>query len=250
MTYLFMPKNSTLSRIERLEQLRDRLRVDEPIILRDIAEELGVSMSTINRDIVILRERGIPIEADRGRGGGIRVNKTWGVGRIALTFQEAVDLLVSIATIEKMELPMMFGSSRLIRSKLISSFSKPDQAKVKKLASRIRVGPTSSPQVISTYRPEASKVTRDIHKSFLLMQRVEISYISGDGSKTSRVIEPHYMVLNHPVWYILAWDLLRNDVRTFRCDRLNKVTIQDHVFKMLPWCDFQPAMEGNELMTL
>jgi predicted DNA-binding transcriptional regulator YafY len=235
--------------MERLEQLTDRLRVDEPMVLRDVAEELGVSMSTINRDVGLLRERGVPIETDRGRGGGIRVSKAWGVGRISLTFQEAVDLLVSIATIEKMELPMMFGSGRLVRTKLISSFSKPDQAKVKKLASRIRVGPTSSPQVISTYRPEASKITRDIHKSFLLMQRVEISYIGADGAKTTRIIEPQYMVLNHPVWYILGWDLLRNDVRTFRCDRLSKVTVQDSIFNLRPWGDFQQAMEGNALIT-
>lgn len=244
-----MPKNSTLSRIERLEQLTNRLRVDEQIVLRDVAEELGVSMSTINRDVSLLRDRGIPIETDRGRGGGIRVNRTWGVGRIALTFQEAVDLLVSIATIEKMELPMMFGSGRLIRTKLISSFSKPDQAKIRKLTSRIRVGPTSSPQVISTYRPEPSKITRDIHKSFLLMHNVEISYLSGDGTKTTRNIEPQYMILNHPVWYILGWDHLRNDVRTFRCDRLTKVIILDHVFKLRPWSDFQHTMEGNALTT-
>lgn len=244
-----MPKNSTLPRIERLAQLTSRLRVDEPIVLHDVAEELGVSMSTINRDVSLLREQGVPIETDRGRGGGIRINKTWGVGRIALTFQEAVDLLVSIATIEKMELPMMFGSGRLIRTKLISSFSKPDQAKVRKLASRIRVGPTSSPEVISTYRPEVSKITRDIHRSFLLMHNVEISYRGGDGTKTTRTIEPQYMVLNHPVWYILGWDHLRNGVRTFRCDRLEKVVIQDQEFDLRPWCDFEQAMAGNALIT-
>lgn len=245
-----MPKNSTLSRIERLEQLTARLRVDEPIVLCDVAEELGVSMSTINRDVSLLRERGIPIETDRGRRGGTRVSSSWGIGRIALTFEEAVDLLVSMATVEKMELPMTFGSAKTIKTKLISSFSKRDQAKVKNLASRIKVGPTSSPQVISTYRPEPSKVSKDIHKSFALMLSAQISYRSGNGVITIRNIEPHYMVLNHPVWYILCWDHLRDDVRTFRCDRLVKVKLLELEFKLRPWSEFQKTMEGNFLINL
>ena len=243
-----MPKTKTLSHIERLEQLISRLRVDEAIILRDVAEELGVSMSTINRDVRILREQGIPIEADRGRGGGIRISSTWGVGRISLTFQEAVDVLVSLAAIEKLELPMTFGSARRIRTKLISSFSKHDQARISKLASRIKVGPTSSPQVISTYQPVASKITKGIQESFLLMLMAKISYRRGDGKITTRVVEPHYMILNHPVWYILCWDHLRKEVRTFRCDRLENITIQNRIFKLRPWLDFEEAMQGNALI--
>jgi len=218
-----MPKNSTLSRLERLELLASRLRVDEPIVLHEIATEFGVSMSTINRDVRLLRDRGIPIETDRGRGGGTRVNSSWGIGKVNLTSEEAVDLLVGMATVEKMELPLTFGNSKSIRTKLVSSFSKNDQTKVKKLASRIKVGPTSSPQVISTYRPEVSNLAKKIQQSFALMLSSEISYRSGSGAISTRMIEPHYMVLNHPVWYLISWDFLRNDVRTFRCDRILKM---------------------------
>jgi len=107
-----MAKSETLPRIERLEHLVSRLRANEPLILRDIAKEFGISLSTINRDIALLRKRGIPVEADRGRGGGVRIGATWGVGRVALTYREAIDLLVSIASIEKMQLSMMLGNSR------------------------------------------------------------------------------------------------------------------------------------------
>jgi len=225
-----MAKSETLPRIERLEHLVSRLRADEPLILRDIAKEFGISLSTINRDVALLRERGIPVEADRGRGGGVRIGATWGVGRVALTYREAIDLLVSIASIEKMQLSMMLGNSRSIRAKLIGSFSKPDQAKIKKLTSRIRVGPTSAPQVISTYRPEKTKLAEDIKESFLLMRQVRINYRRNDGKLSKRIIEPHYLILNHPVWYILAWDHLRSDVRTFRCDRVEGVRLVTTIF--------------------
>lgn len=245
-----MAKSETLPRIERLEHLVSRLRANEPLILRDIAKEFGISLSTINRDIALLRKRGIPVEADRGRGGGVRIGATWGVGRVALTYREAIDLLVSIASIEKMQLSMMLGNSRSIRAKLIGSFSKPDQAKIKKLTSRIRVGPTSSPQVISTYRPEKTKLAEDIKESFLLMRQVRINYRRNDGKLSKRIIEPHYLILNHPVWYILAWDHLRSDVRTFRCDRVEGVSIQNEIFNLRPFDQFENSMKGNALVTL
>lgn len=245
-----MAKTRTLPRIERLELLASRLRANEPLILRSIAEEFGISLSTINRDIALLRERGIPVEADRGRGGGVRINSTWGVGRVALTYREAIDLLVSLASIEKMQLSMMLGNSKSIRAKLIGSFSKSDQAKIKTLASRIRVGPTSSPQVISTFRPEKTKVTEVIKESFLLMRQMQITYRRDDNTLSKRVIEPHYMILNHPIWYVLAWDHLRNDIRTFRCDRLESVSINNEMFKLRPFDDFEKSMKGNALDTL
>jgi len=243
-------KKPTVSRIERLSVLTSRLRIDEPIVLREVADELGVSLSTINRDIAILREQGVPVETDRGRGGGTRVNSSWGIGRVVFTHTEAIDLLVSIAASEKMELPMMFASAKAIRTKLISSFSKPDQTKIRKLASRIRVGPTSSPRVIASYKPETSIITKRIHESFLFMRSADITYRREDGTLSARTIDPQFMVLNHPVWYLVCWDHLRNDVRTFRCDRLESVKITDQAFASRPWSVFEKSMEGNALKSV
>lgn len=245
-----MLKKHTLSRMKRLDRLTSRLRVDEPLILREIAEEFGVSLSTINRDIALLREKGIPVETDRGRGGGVRVSSTWDVGRVAFSYREAVDLLVSMASIDKMQLSMIFGNHRSIRTKLIASFSRHDQNRIKMLSSRIRVGPTSSAQVISTYRPDKLKPMAAIKESFLLMRQAKITYESGDGLLTKRLVEPHYLILNHPVWYLLCWDHLRNEVRTFRCDRLTDVYVHKNNFLLRPFSEFERSMEGNAVTNL
>jgi predicted DNA-binding transcriptional regulator YafY len=41
---------------------------------------------------------------------------------------------------------------------------------------------------------------------------------------TSRDIEPQFLYLNVPVWYLLAWDRLRSAIRCFRIDRIKSVT--------------------------
>ena len=39
--------------------------------MAELAAELGVSVRTIRRDVAALRRRGLDIEGERGRGGGI-----------------------------------------------------------------------------------------------------------------------------------------------------------------------------------
>ncbi len=243
-----MSRTTILTRLERLEWLTSRLKTDEPMILREIADELGVSQRSISRDIQILRERGLPIEADRGRGGGIRLDPSWGVGRIALSHKEAVNLLISIAVMEKMGQSILMKNLLVTQRKVIASFSKDNQRKIKKLRNRIRIGPPSSPDVLLGFK-ECSKHTNDqLQEAFLLMRKAKIKYHSAKKEMTKRIIEPHYLVLNYPVWYALCWDDFRDDIRTFRLDRISTIDVTDNNFTLRPYTDFEKAMRGNEVM--
>ncbi|MBL4672096.1 MAG: WYL domain-containing protein, partial [Arenicella sp.] len=47
-----------------------------------------------------------------------------------------------------------------------------------------------------------------------------------------RVVEAHYILLNWPIWYILAWDHLRLSPRVFRIDRIKNARIIDDNFQL------------------
>ncbi len=243
-----MSRATTLTRLERLELLTSRLKSDEPMILREIADELGVSLRSIGRDIQILRERGLPIEADRGRGGGVRLNPSWGVGRIALTHGEAINLLISIAVTNKMEASILMGNLSPVQRKLTASFSKENQRKIKRLRDRIRIGPSSSSNVLLTYKAASKDINDKMQESFLLMRRAIIKYRSGKGEMTKRTIEPHYLVLGYPVWYALCWDELRNERRTFRLDRVSEIEVTDDDFVLRPYTEFEDIMRGVDVI--
>ena len=243
-----MTRTTTLTRLERLEILTSRLKNNEPMILREIAEELGISYRSISRDIQILRERGLPVEADRGRGGGVRISPDWGIGRISLTNKEAINLLISIAVTEKMEAPILMANLLSIQRKVVASFSTEDQRKIKRLRERIRIGPSSSPDVISGFNPAEKRITNLLQEAFLMRRKASIRYRSGSQKITERIIEPHYLVLNYPVWYILCWDALRSETRTFRLDRIKSIDLIGETFKLLPYIDFSDSMRGNEVI--
>lgn len=231
-----------------MDLLASRLQADTPLVLRDIAAELGVSVRTLSRDIEVLRERGLPIEADRGRGGGIRLHWSWGVGQISLSYREAVDLLVSLAVAERMESPILMANLVSTRRKLMSTFSPADQRKVKRLKSRILIGETASLSVQTGYERPASSIVEKVHRAFLMTRVVRIGYEDERGRYSRRAIEPHYLLLNYPVWYLLCWDRLREDIRTFRCDRIQSALVRDDEFVLRPYSEFRSALEGADVI--
>jgi len=243
-----MKRASTTSRLHRLEIITARLKADGFCTVKDIADDLGVSVRTLSRDIQILRDQGLPIDADRGRGGGLRLDRRWGIGRLNLNYTEAVDLLVSLAITEQMNSPLFMAHLGSVRRKLMASFSPETKTRVGRLKSRILIAETASAFVLSGFSNPHRKTVEKLHQAFLLMQEVEINYRAENGAETRRLIQPHYLLLSYPVWYVLAWDHFRSDVRTFRCDRIGRVISGETGFRLRPVADFQAAIEGTSVI--
>lgn len=123
-----MGKGSASDRLERLERLKGLLKANDSMTVKELADELDVSIRSLSRDIELLRASGVPIEADRGRGGGVRLQRQWSFGRLHLDFEEGIDLLLSIALAEKLNSPLLLNRLRSIRQKLATCFPSRNRA--------------------------------------------------------------------------------------------------------------------------
>jgi predicted DNA-binding transcriptional regulator YafY len=56
-------------------------------------------------------------------------------------------------------------------------------------------------------------------------EEVRFDYRRRDGDRSQRLVEPHQLVTAERRWYLVAFDLRRNDWRTFRVDRLSATTL-------------------------
>ncbi len=210
-----------------------------------LAAEFGLSPRSLFRDLALLRERGLPVEADRGRGGGVRLPRHWGVGRLALSYREAVDLLVSLAIAERMAAPWALADLDAIRRKLAASFAPAMRARIDELRARIRVGrPASVTVQESLSAPDGETVGR-LFEAFLEQRLLAFTY-AGPGGETTRRVEPQMLLLNFPVWYLLAWDRARDAVRSFRWDRMRDLAVLPEGFRPRPPQVFAAALEGSE----
>jgi predicted DNA-binding transcriptional regulator YafY len=211
------------SRALRLDALKVLLTDRDASTAADLATELGVSVRTVQRDLAALRGLGMPIEADRGRGGGIRLERGWSLGRVHLNESEALGLLLSLTIAEKIGSPLLLGDLRSITRKVSTAFAPAQARRIRALRSRVLVGQPASGRVLSSYTPPQTPVTRALLDSFLYQRVAAIRYEDQAGTVTEREIEPQYLYYNVPVWYALAWDRLRDDVRSFRIDRIHRM---------------------------
>lgn len=242
-----MARTDTSSRLKRLERLTAQLKDEAFCVVSDLAERHGVSERTISRDLAILREQGIPIDADRGRGGGVRLDRRWGVGRLNLAYAEAVDLLIGIEVAQKMGSPIFLASLDSVRRQLIASFSPDKREKVEALKSRILVGVTASTFVQVSASPPPDMVIKALHQAFIDKERLDIRYQREDLEMSERQIEPHYLLLKYPVWYVIAFDHFRGEPRTFRCDRLQDASLSGTRFRVRPLDEFKHIWNGENL---
>lgn len=248
-----MTRANATKHLDRLEQLTAILKSEEALTSKIIAAELNISERTLFRDIGILRERGLPIEADKGRGGGIKLHRNWGVGRLSLESQEIIDLLISLAIAESMGPTLFMGNINTVRHKLMASFSPKQKEKIRQLRQRIHIGEQASPDVLQSFttkKHQTQATIETLHRAFLFNKRIAIVYQDFHDQETQRDIEAHYLYLGFPVWYLLAWDHLRKDVRIFRYDRIKKADILPQEFTVRPLKDFNTILTKQNVSTL
>jgi len=238
-----MGKGSLKEKIKRRDSLLGLLRSDNTWTIKTLSIELSVSPRTIARDLDELRDSGIPIEAERGRGGGLRLSGRWGIDRLNLTNSEVISLLVTLAITETLSPSLVATHSKSLRQKIALGFPEQQRRKINELRSRILFGDAASQQILSTYKEPDSDLMEKLNFSFFISQKIKIKYQSENYSKTNRIVEPHYLLLNWPVWYLLAWDELRGDVRLFRTDRILQIDHLNEPIKRRPRSVFLKSLD-------
>jgi predicted DNA-binding transcriptional regulator YafY len=231
------------SRVLRLEAVKALLADRDVTTVGDLAADLGVSMRTVQRDIVALRDLGMPIESDRGRGGGIRLEPGWSLGRVHLNESEALGMLLSLTIAEKIGSPLLLDDLRSVRRKVSAAFAPAQSRRIRALRRRVLVGGPASDRVLTTYTPPQASITQGLMRAFLYQHVASIRYQDQSGTVTDREIETQYLYYNLPVWYALAWDRLREDVRFFRLDRLQRIQALAADFRLRPPDPFLKAGE-------
>lgn len=239
-----MGRAKTFLRLERLDVLTGLLKSGECHTAAALAEELDVSSRTLMRDLDILRRKGYPIETDQGRGGGVRLNRHWGLGRLQLNYREVIDLLLSLAVMEKIGSPIFLGNLNAIRHKISISFPQEQRETIQSLRKRIVIGGLASTYILNNVQATVKESADSLYQAFFELKPLYILYKDVEGKKSKRVIEAHYLFLHWPVWYVLAWDHLRSDVRCFRLDRISGAKIEEGVFKLKARAVFTEGMES------
>ena len=227
-----LAKGSLISKKRRQDEILGCLQSRTYWTAAQLCEHVSISQRTLMRDLAELKESGVPIKSERGRGGGIGLDGRWGVSRLSMPSKEVISLLLALIIAETLQSPILLENISSIRNRISSAFPYQQRRRIEQLRSRILVGKHASPDVMNSYTTPLNSDMSDITLSFMELRKLKIRYVSEKQELTERLIEPQILLLNWPIWYLLSWDELRNDVRLFRIDRIIQANITNTYFKL------------------
>lgn len=196
-----MPKTSA-----RLLALLSLLQVrrDWPGAL--LATRLEVSPRTIRRDVDRLRELGYPIVTAKGPDGGYRLGAGTRLPPLLFDDEQAVALSVAL------QLATTAGAG--IEPAAARALNTVRQVMPARLRHRI-----DNIRVTAVARVAAPRVDSGVLTAISAAVHAR-EVLCFDYGEASRRVEPHHLVAWSARWYLVAWDLDREDWRTFRADRI------------------------------
>jgi predicted DNA-binding transcriptional regulator YafY len=203
-------------RASRLVQLLLLLQTNGKMTASRLAGELEVSVRTIYRDIEALSGAGVPIYAEAGPGGGVRLVDGYRTRLTGLTAEEAEALALSGLPGAASELGL---GTVLAAAQLKVDAALPPELRSRAVRMRERFH-LDAPGWFA--REEAVPHLAVLSRAVWDEERVEIRYEKRDG-EVRRALDPLGLVLKAGVWYLVALSGRTRSMRTFRVSRVRAV---------------------------
>lgn len=224
-------------RASRLVQLLLLLQTNGKMTASRLAGELEVSVRTIYRDIEALSGAGVPIYAEAGPGGGVRLVDGYRTRLTGLTAEEAEALALSGLPGAASELGL---GTVLAAAQLKVDAALPPELRSRAVRMRERFH-LDAPGWFAREEPVPHLAV--LSRSVWEEQRVEIRYKKRDG-EVKRLLDPLGLVLKAGVWYLVALSGRTRSLRTFRVSRVVAVKLLDDACQRPE--DFDLATHWNE----
>ncbi|MFF3686023.1 helix-turn-helix transcriptional regulator [Streptomyces sp. NPDC002187] len=185
----------------------------------DLAERLGITPRTVRRDMDRLRELGYPIMAFKGPSGGYRLDAGTHLPPLLFDDDQAVALALALQTA---------ATGTTLAEDAARALATIRQVMPPRLRHRMdtmRITAVRPPESGDAPQADAHVLT-DLSTAIHTRAELRFDYAADDTATAGRRrrVHPHHLVTWRGRWYLLAWDLDREDWRTFRVDRIQPRT--------------------------
>ncbi|MFD0360498.1 helix-turn-helix transcriptional regulator [Nocardia sp. GCM10030253] len=189
----------------------------------ELADRLGVTPRTIRRDVERLRTLGYPVHAGQGVGGGYQLGPGQDLPPLLLDDEEAIVTAVSL-------LVGAGGAVAGAGDAALRALTKLDRVLPTRLRHEVRALAGSVESFGGGRTPVDPEVLMTLARACRDEAEAGFDYPSGSEVRRRRV-EPYRLVASDRRWYLLAYDLDRDDWRSFRVDRITDVAARTWRFR-------------------
>jgi predicted DNA-binding transcriptional regulator YafY len=203
-----------------LELLQARERIGVP----ELARRLEVGERTVRRYAAMLREMGIPVEAELGRYGAYYLRSGYRLPPMIFTDEEALGLALGLLAARHLGLAEVAPAVEGALAKLERVMSEALRGQVRALQETVSIA-AGRPQA-----PARSEALLTLAAAVGEQRSVRLRYSSGLSRETKREVDPYGVMHREGYWYAVGHCHLREGMRLFRLDRVLEAEMLEETF--------------------
>jgi predicted DNA-binding transcriptional regulator YafY len=203
-----------------LELLQTRERIGVP----ELARRLEVGERTVRRYAAMLREMGIPVEAELGRYGAYYLRSGYRLPPMIFTDEEALGLALGLLAARHLGLAGVAPAVEGALAKLERVMSEALRGRVRALQETVSIA------AARLQSPARSEALLTLSAAADEQRRVRLRYSSGLSRETEREVEPYGVMHREGYWYAVGYCHLRGGMRLFRLDRVLEAEMLEETF--------------------
>lgn len=190
------------------------------VTAEQLAERFRVTVRTIYRDIEALQDAGMPIRADRGRGGGYALDRNYQLPPVNFTAREAA-LLVALARLAIEQRLMPFPNAiEKAADKVRAALSTSAQRELLSLVGEL--------QMIGVPALPIPTAVRDaVETAWFESRALRIVYMKSAWQMSPRLVRIRNLVFDRQITLLNCIDLETGNDRQFRLDKIYSATVMD-----------------------
>lgn len=206
-----------------LELLQSRGRIGGA----ELARRLEVDERTVRRYVTMLRDLGIPVEAELGRYGAYRLRPGFKLPPLMFSNEEALAVVLGLLAARRLGLTVDVTSTEGALAKIERVLPETLRAQVQAVSGVLTLDLRSALQA-----PASSEVVMAISVGAQESRRVWLRYRSGwsGDAESEREVDPYGVVYRTGRWYCVGYCHLRDEPRMFRLDRVVEAALRDERF--------------------
>jgi predicted DNA-binding transcriptional regulator YafY len=182
-----------------------------------LAERFGVSVRTIHRDLDALREASLPVQAERGRGGGFALDRAYTLPPVNLSPREAAVLVVLGKYARRLRLIPFEDTLEQAIDKVRGALSGSAQRELLQHVERLEFTGVPSP-------PVAAEVRRAVEQAWFEQCALEVTYVSSSFVEKQSVIVIERVLFERNETLLYGRDVETKDIRPYRLDRITRAS--------------------------
>lgn len=203
-----------MNRLERISAILVKLQSRPVVTAREIADQFGISLRTVYRDIRSLEESGIPVSGEAGLGYSLVDG--FKLPPLMFTTEEALSFLMAEKLISYQTDGETYEVFRSGMDKIRAVLKTAEKDILHTFDKYILISGSEH-----THPLVPANVLQPLLRSLMEKKQLHIEYRAGyNYETTSRTIETQGIFFMSGLWYVLAWCKLRKDYRTFHLGRI------------------------------